>query len=150
MEYRDLVNQLINNKIRIADVPRWPTLEKIAELLPVRALFIFLYISIYWIFAPSLWYFFLIPLHILMGPIHGFIVNWFGHLIGYRNFKELKDNSKNALPVDLLMMGELYQNNHHKTPNNRNFAHRWFEIDLGCLLASLLQKLNVIQINKGV
>ena len=48
------------------------------------------------------------------------------------------------------MMGELYQNNHHKTPNNRNFAHRWFEIDLGCLFASLLQKLNVIQLNKGV
>jgi len=118
--------------------------------LPVRTLFIFFYISIYWVFAPSPWYFFLIPLHILMGPIHGFIVNWFGHLIGYRNFKELKDNSKNTLPVDLLMMGELYQNNHHKTPNNRNFSHRWFEIDLGCLLASLLQKLNVIQINKGV
>jgi stearoyl-CoA desaturase (delta-9 desaturase) len=54
------------------------------------------------------------------------------------------------LPVDLLMMGELYQNNHHKTPNNRNFAHRWFEIDLGCLLASFLQKLNVIQLNKDL
>ena len=85
-----------------------------------------------------------------MGPIHGFIVNYFGHLVGYRNFKELKDNSKNTLPVDLLMMGELYQNNHHKTPNNRNFSHRWFEIDLGCLFASLLQKLNVIQLNKGI
>ena len=30
-----------------------------------------------------------------MGPIHGFIVNWFGHKTGYRNFNELKDNSKN-------------------------------------------------------
>jgi stearoyl-CoA desaturase (delta-9 desaturase) len=150
IEYRNLVNQLFHNKIRIADVPRWPTLEKIAELLPVRTLFIFFYISIYWIFAPSIWYYLLIPLHIVMGPIHGFIVNWFGHQIGYRNFKELKDNSKNTLPVDLLMMGELYQNNHHKTPNNRNFAHRWFEIDLGYLFASLLQKLNVIQLNKGV
>ena len=150
LEYRDLVNKLIQNKIRIADVPRWPTLEKIAELIPVRTLFIFFYISIYWIFAPSIWYYLLIPLHVVMGPIHGFIVNWFGHLIGYRNFKELKDNSKNTLPVDLLMMGELYQNNHHKRPKNRNFAYRWFEIDLGFIFASLLQKLNVIQLNKGV
>ena len=125
-------------------------MEKIAELLPVRALFISLYISIYWNYAPSLWYFFLIPLHIFMGPIHGFIVNYFGHLIGYRNFKELKDNSKNTLPVDLLMMGELYQNNHHRAPNNRNFAYLWFEIDLGYLFASLLQKLNIIQLNRGV
>jgi len=150
VEYRDLVNQLVHNQIIITDVPRLPTLEKIADSLPVRILFIFFYIGIYWIFSPSFWFLFLIPFHIFMGPIHGFIVNWFGHLIGYRNFKGLKDNSKNTLPVDFLMMGELYQNNHHKAPNNRNFAHRWFEIDLGFLLASLLQKFNIIQLNKGV
>ena len=79
-----------------------------------------------------------------MGPIHGFIVNWFGHKKGYRNFNELKDNSKNSLPIDFLMMGELYQNNHHKKPNNLNFAEKWFELDIGYLTCFLLKKIKII------
>ena len=149
VEYRALVRKVLNNEITILDVPRWPTMEKIAELFIVRVIFIFLYAGVYWVYSPSIWYFILIPLHIFMGPIHGFIVNWFGHRIGYRNFKELNDNSKNTLPIDLLMMGELYQNNHHKAPRKINFANRWFEIDLGYLFASFLQKLNIVKINKA-
>ena len=34
----------------------------------------------------------------------------------------LDDNSKNTLPVDFLMMGELYQNNHHKSPQKVNWG----------------------------
>ena len=79
-----------------------------------------------------------------MGPIHGFIVNWFGHRVGYRNFDEIKDNSKNSLPLDFLMMGELYQNNHHKFPNKRNFALKWFELDIGYVVASFFKKINVV------
>jgi stearoyl-CoA desaturase (delta-9 desaturase) len=79
-----------------------------------------------------------------MGPIHGFIVNWFGHTTGYRNYNDLKDNSKNTLPFDFLMMGELYQNNHHKKPNNINFAKRWFELDLGFLFSIILKKMRII------
>jgi len=41
-------------------------------------------------------------------------------------------------------MGELYQNNHHRRPNNMNFAVRWFEIDLGYIATSFLKKLKVI------
>ena len=65
----------------------------------------------------------------MMGPTHGFIVNWFGHKRGYRNFDSLNDNSKNTLPLDFLMMGELYQNNHHYKPKNINFAVKWYEYD---------------------
>ena len=83
-----------------------------------------------------------------MGPIQGFIVNWFGHLIGYRNFKKLNDNSRNTLPIDILMMGELYQNNHHKKPNSRNFSYRWFEIDIAHIILLFLQQLNIIKINR--
>jgi stearoyl-CoA desaturase (delta-9 desaturase) len=32
------------------------------------------------------------------------------------------------LPIHF-MIGELFQNNHHKRPNNANFAARWFEFD---------------------
>ena len=81
-----------------------------------------------------------------MGPIHGFIVNWFGHKHGYRNFKMLHDNSRNTLFVDFLMMGELYQNNHHKHPSNINFAYRWFEFDFGFLLIKILDKIRIINI----
>ena len=59
-------------------------------------------------------------------------------------FDDIKDNSKNTLPIDFLMMGELYQNNHHRRPNNMNFAVRWFEIDLGYIATSFLKKLKVI------
>jgi stearoyl-CoA desaturase (delta-9 desaturase) len=31
--------------------------------------------------------------------------------------------------VDILLMGELYQNNHHARPMSMNFAARWFEWD---------------------
>ena len=79
-----------------------------------------------------------------MGPLHGFIVNWFGHKKGYRNFPELEDNSKNSLPLDFLMMGELYQNNHHKKPNDINFAVRLFELDFGFLISALLKKIRII------
>ncbi|MDD9880876.1 MAG: fatty acid desaturase [Candidatus Marinimicrobia bacterium] len=149
VEYRKLVNQFLNNEISLTDVPRWPSLERIAESLFTRTLFILIYIGIYVAYAPSPWFYCLIPLHIFMGPIHGFIVNWYGHSLGYRNFKEMPDNSKNTLPIDLLMMGELYQNNHHKAPQKRNFAVRWFELDTGYLISDILLKLNLIQLHKA-
>ncbi len=148
VEYRKIINDLNNGESLIKDVPRWPLLEKIGELYLTRIIFVLFYILIYLKLAPSFWYFCLIPLHIFMGPIHGFIVNWFGHLVGYRNFNKIKDFSKNTLPIDLLMMGELYQNNHHKKPNHKNFAHKWFEIDIGYLFTLLLLKLKIIQLNE--
>ena len=149
LEYRSVVDQFNNNEINVTDVPRWPLIEKLSDSLVVRALFILSYIYIYMVVAPSGWYYFLIPLHIFMGAVHGFIVNWFGHLLGYRNFN-LKDNSMNTLPVDFLMMGELYQNNHHKMPVKRNFASRWFEIDFGYIVTIILQILNIIKPVKDI
>ena len=78
----------------------------------------------------------------------GFIVNWFGHKHGYRNFENTGDYSTNTLPVDLLMSGELYQNNHHRFPNKNNFAFKWYEIDFGYLLIKLLNRIGVITITK--
>ena len=40
------------------------------------------------------------PVHWIMGPMHGAIVNWCGHRYGYRNF-EIDDDSRNTLPVRL-------------------------------------------------
>jgi stearoyl-CoA desaturase (delta-9 desaturase) len=72
-------------------------------------------------FATHWWMFLLLPIHFFMGPIHGAAVNWCGHKYGYSNYDN-DDHSKNSLPLDFLMMGELFQNNHHKSPNDANFA----------------------------
>src|SRR5205823_14076711 len=52
-----------------------------------------LYFAFYWRFAPSAWLFLLLPVHFLMGVIHGAIVNWCGHRYGYRNFS-IRDRSR--------------------------------------------------------
>ena len=133
-----------NKDLMSTGLPQWKFIETLGESMLVRVLFVAFYTLIYIKFAPSIWLYCLIPFHIFMGPIHGFIVNWFGHKTGYRNFNELKDNSKNSLPIDFLMMGELYQNNHHKKPNNLNFAVKWFEFDIGYLTCFILKKIKII------
>lgn len=89
------------------------------------------YVGFYIAFAPSLWWFLLLPFHILNGPIHGAIINYFAHKFGYQNYVTHKDDqSRNfALPVDL-MLGEGFHNNHHRNALNPNFGHKWWEIDL--------------------
>ena len=143
-EYRFYIKQVYLNKPESTDLPRWEFIEKLGDLWIVRMIFAFIYISIYVLYSPSYWYFLLLPIHFLMGPIHGFIVNWYGHKVGYRNFN-LPDNSRNTLFIDILMLGELYQNNHHKNPNNPDFSIKWFEIDFGYLTLNFLKKLKIIK-----
>lgn len=82
-----------------------------------------------------------------MSPIHGAIINWFAHKYGYRNF-EVGDTSRNFLPVDFLMMGESYHNNHHKSGSRANFGGvRWHEIDPTYQVIKLLYTLGIIEIS---
>ncbi|OUW20727.1 MAG: hypothetical protein CBD21_03895 [bacterium TMED161] len=129
-------------------LPSWDRVEKIADTYLIRFIFLTSYIVFYYYYAPNLWFFLLIPIHALMGPIHGFIVNWFGHKHGYRNFIDTGDCSTNTFPVDILMSGELYQNNHHKYPTKSNFAHKWFEVDFGYISMLFLEKLSLIKIKR--
>jgi stearoyl-CoA desaturase (delta-9 desaturase) len=95
-------------------------------------------------YASSPWLFLLLPVHFLIGVFHGGIVNWCGHRYGYRNFS-LSDKSRNTLPIDFLMMGELYQNNHHRFPKRIQFAARWFEFDPAYPIIWLLKKLGIVR-----
>jgi stearoyl-CoA desaturase (delta-9 desaturase) len=89
----------------------------------------------------------LLPVHFFMGPIHGAIVNWCGHKYGYSNYDNA-DHSKNSLPIDVLLMGELMQNNHHKSPNNINFAKKWWEFDPTYPIIRLFHVVGIIKIRK--
>ena len=144
IEYRKLVNEFASGERVDKTVPRWKAMESLAESLLTRAGFIVLYFVFYYYYTTANWQYLLLPVHVMMGPIHGFIVNWFGHKRGYRNYDSLSDNSKNTLPIDFLMMGELYQNNHHFKPSNINFAVKWFEYDFGYLATRFLKTLKLI------
>ena len=122
----------------------FPRIVGIADTLWVRASFVLLYSVLYLNFTDSLWYLLLVPVHSFLGPIHGAIVNWCGHKYGYRNHS-IQDNSKNTLFIDFLMMGELYQNNHHADAHKINFADKWYEVDFTYLIFKMLKLLKVVQ-----
>ena len=58
------------------------------------------------------------------------------------------DHSKNSIPLDFLLMGELMQNNHHKSPNSPNFAKKWYEFDPTYPIIRLLNFFKIIQLRK--
>lgn len=127
--------------------PTWPLIDRIGDLWITRSVFVVLYIVFYIYFAEYWWMFLLLPIHFLMGPIHGAVVNWCGHKYGYSNYDN-DDHSKNSLPLDFLMLGELFQNNHHKRPNSVNFASRWFEFDPSYPIIKMLHTLRIIKLRK--
>lgn len=125
--------------------PEWPRLDRLSQRWYTRVGLGALYTLVYLAFAPSAWWFLLLPIHWLMGPIHGAIVNWCGHKYGYRNFDN-GDESRNSLWIDVLTMGELFQNNHHKFSQSANFAVRRFEIDPGYQLIRVLARLGIVDL----
>jgi stearoyl-CoA desaturase (delta-9 desaturase) len=109
--------------------PIYPVIDKMADSWFSRLGFAALYIAFYVQFATSPWQYLLLPVHFLIAPIQGAVVNWAGHKYGYRNFDDEKDHSKNTLIIDFLMLGELFQNNHHHAGARPNFAAKWWEFD---------------------
>jgi len=148
-EYRKLVNEFMNGQRASNDLPRWVILEKIGESMLTRFGFILLYVLFYLEFATASWQYALLPIHFVMGPLHGSIVNWCGHRYGYTNDRKTRDNSKNTLPIDILMMGELFQNNHHSRPKNIKFSKRWFEIDPGYAITKFLSIIKILRIKNA-
>ncbi len=127
--YMDLFKQKIHFEERFEkNLPNWKWLDNFGHTWFSRILWTAAYVAFYIIFAPSAWFYLLLPIQIVMGPFHGAIINWFAHKYG--NTKYAQDNtSKNLFRVDILMLGESYHNNHHKYPSSINFGKRWYEID---------------------
>ncbi|HQD09914.1 MAG TPA: hypothetical protein PLQ65_09635, partial [Flavihumibacter sp.] len=130
-------------------LPIWEKLDRFADNIWTRLFFAALYTTIYIVFAPNMWWFLLLPIHFLMGPIQGAIVNWCGHKYGYANYKN-DDHSKNSEPWGIFLLGELFQNNHHKQGTNPNFARKWFELDPTYQIMKLLNLTGIIRLNKLV
>lgn len=125
-------------------VPSWRKFDRFAEARLTRLAWVAVYIAIYIIFDAPWWLWVLVPLHILMSPVHGAIINWYSHKYGYRNF-EVNDTSTNLMPVDFLMWGECLHNNHHKFGGRPNFAVKWFEIDPLYPLIWVMDKVGIVR-----
>ncbi len=129
----------------LGGTPEWPLIDRLSQSWITRIGFGTLYALFYLRFAPSAWWLLLLPVHWVMGPVHGAIVNWCGHRYGYATFDN-RDQSRNTLAFDFLTFGELFQNNHHQYPSSPNFAVRWFEIDPCYQVMRLMAWLRVIDL----
>lgn len=130
------------------NVPYWPFMEKIADNWMSRLAWIAFYTAFYLQFATQWWMYLLLPIHYVMGPVHGAIINWFAHKFGYINF-EVSDTSKNLLPFDFLMFGEGYHNNHHAHGSRANFGGiRWHELDPAYPIILFFDWIGIIRLRK--
>jgi stearoyl-CoA desaturase (delta-9 desaturase) len=150
---KNIYSDILEGKMEVEEkftrnVPEWNGFDKWANHWLSRIIWIAFYIIIYVIFAPSLWWFLLLPIHMAMGPVHGVIINWFAHKYGEVNY-ETGNTSKNLFKVDLLMFGEGYHNNHHKFPSRIDFAAKKGEFDLCYPIILLLSKCRVIRLNRA-
>lgn len=130
------------------NAPVWRALDNWGTSHASGLLWMGAYTAFYVCFASAWWHYLLLPFHFMLGPIHGTIVNWFGHWAGYRNFNT-DDCSRNTLFVDVVTCGELFQNNHHRHPADPNFAKRWFELDPAYPIICLFAWLGIIRFRRG-
>ena len=150
---KEVYNSISTGKLVVEDkfkkgVPEWPAFDKFADSWFNRLFWAACYIVFYIAFAEYWWMYLLLPLHFVMGPAHGVVINWFAHKYGYTNFK-VSDTSKNLLPLDVLMLGESYHNNHHKRSTSANFGYRWFELDPTYFVIKIFNAIGLIKLAKG-
>lgn len=147
--YKDILNRKSNVEEKYSkDVPEWSLIDNIGDTWGSRLFWGTSYVMFYIAFAEYWWMYLLLPVHFLMGPVHGAIVNWSGHKYGYSNFDN-QDKSKNSLVIDFLMGGELFQNNHHKYASRANFAMKWFELDPTYPVIKLLSTFKIVKMVKS-
>jgi stearoyl-CoA desaturase (delta-9 desaturase) len=147
-KYADVFNGRLQVEEKFTkNIPNWVAFDNFAHPWFMRVIWLGLYTLFYVYFATSPWQFLLIPVHAAIGPIHGGIINWFAHKYGTTNFT-VNNTSKNLFPIDILMLGEAYHNNHHKFPGSINFGVKWNEIDPIYFTILLFNKLRIIRINR--
>lgn len=153
LKTRNIYQDIFSGRLKVepkflTNLPNWRRFDLFASHNATRLSWGIAYTLFFFFFATAWWMWLLLPLTFIMGPLHGAIINYFAHKYGYRNYKNA-DTSKNILPVDLLMMGEGYHNNHHKFMGRANFGVKWFELDPTYPIILLFEKLKIIQLYKA-
>ncbi|MBZ9626880.1 acyl-CoA desaturase [Psychroflexus sp. CAK1W] len=144
--YQDINTQQVAVDSRFTkNVPQWESFDLFASSRLSRVFWVSSYIAFFAFFATTWWEWALLPVTFMMAPIHGVIINWFGHIFGYVNH-QMKNTSKNLFRFDFLMMGEGYHNNHHKHASHANFGEKWYEIDITYLIIRVLNALGLIKL----
>jgi len=78
--------------------------------------------------------------------VKSWLVNALGHARGYRTYDTDDDSTNNRLAA-FLVVGEGYQNNHHRHPRRANFAHQPGELDSGFLLCLAMERLGLLSLD---
>lgn len=68
----------------------------------------------------------------------GSSINSFCHMFGYRNF-QIRNSARNNPVFALLTWGEGWHNNHHRYPVRSSYQVKWWELDIGGMVAWLLK-----------
>jgi stearoyl-CoA desaturase (delta-9 desaturase) len=147
---RKIYNEILHNKFQVdskylKELPNWKFMERFGDSIWVRLSWGAFYSLYYIYFATEWWMYLLLPIHYVMGPVHGAVINWFAHKIGYTNFK-VSDTSKNMVNIDILMFGEGLHNNHHSHASSPNFAQKWWEFDPAYPIIKVLSWLRIIKL----
>lgn len=144
--YKDIFRDESNiDKRFLTDLPSWRSFDVFCSNNLIRLCWVIVYILIYTVISPAWYWYLLIPLHAIMGPMHGVVINWGAHKFGYTNFK-VGDTSKNLFPIDIIMLGEGLHNNHHKHAMRSNFAWKKWEFDPTYPVIWVLDKLGIIKL----
>ena len=150
---RTIYSDIFSGKTKVEDrflknLPDWNWFDRFAHSSFSRLLWTAAYAWLFYQFAGLSWLWLLFPFALVLGPLHGAIINWYAHKYGYTNYK-LKNTAHNLFHVDVLMLGESYHNNHHQFPSSVNFGRKWHEIDPVFPMIRLLAKLHVIKIKQA-
>jgi stearoyl-CoA desaturase (delta-9 desaturase) len=70
------------------------------------------------------------------------VINGIGHWWGYRN-GDTRDQSRNIVPIGILIGGEELHSNHHLDPASPKLSLRWWEFDIGWFYIRVLQSLKL-------
>lgn len=99
-------------------VPTWDFVDRLGQSWIFRIAFGSLYAFYYIAFVPEGqwgWYF-LLPVHWLMGPVHGAIVNWGGHILRLQKLPEQRRQLAQYASHRCVDFWRAVSNNHHANP----------------------------------
>ena len=149
LKYADIYNRkMVVEEKFLKNLPDWQAFDRIAHPWFTRILWIVAYVAFYFYFVTAPWQWIFLPITILIGPVHGGIINWFAHKYGHTNFA-MNNTSRNLFYIDVLMLGEAYHNNHHKFPSSINFGVKRNEIDPIYFIILLFNRLGIIRLSKA-